>query len=124
MQTRDVDEDPHLLLKEEKYNGYDCWVLESVPVDPGKSQYGKRISWIAKEALMPVKVEYFDKRERMVKRYRAAMLKKIDGIWTATEYEMHDLKREHRTLMKLTEIRYNQGLEDRIFIKTYLQYST
>ena len=64
---------------------------------------GKWVSWIAKEALMPVKVEYFDKRGKKVKQYRAGKLEKIDGIWTAIEYEMHDLKREHRTLMKLTE---------------------
>ena len=123
MQTRGIDEDRHLLLKEETINRYDCWVLESEPMRPDGSQYGKRISWIAKEALMPVKMEYFDKRGRMVKRYRAAMLKKIDGVWTATEYEMHDLERKHRTLMKVTDIQYNVGLEDRLFTKTYLQHA-
>lgn len=123
LQIREVDEDWHQLLNEEKYNDFDCWVLESVPKDPDSTQYGKRISWIGKKSHVPVKVEYFDKRDRMVKRYRAAMLKKIDGIWTATEYEMHDVQREHRTLMKLTDIVYNSGVEDRLFSKTYLQYA-
>ena len=123
MQSRDVDEDRHRLLNEEKCQGYDCWVLESKPIDPKSSQYGKRISWIVKQAYIPIRMDYFDNRDRKVKQYRAAILKKIDGIWTAIEYEMHDLRREHRTLMKLTEMRYNRGLDDRIFTKTYLQYA-
>ena len=122
MQNRKVDEDHHRLINQEKCMGYDCWVIESRPVDPENSQYARRISWVVKGADIPVKTEFYDKRGRKIKQYRAARLKKIDGIWTATEYEMHDLKRRHRTLMKLAEIRYNSGLEDRIFTKTYLQY--
>ena len=123
MQTREVDEDRHRLVTEEKSMGYDCWVIESVPVDPENSQYGKRISWIVKEVNIPVQTDYYDKKGRKIKEYRAAVLKKIDGVWTAIEYEMHDLKRKHRTLMKINEIKYNRGLEDRIFTKTYLQYA-
>ncbi len=123
MQTREVDEDRHRLLREEKYMDYDCWVVESVPVAPDGSQYGKRVGWIAKEAEMPIRTDYYDKKGRKVKIYRAAVLKRIDGIWTASEYEMSDLERKHRTLVKLTGIEYNSGLEDRIFTKTYLQYA-
>lgn len=123
MQTREVDEDKHQLINEEKYNGYDCWVLQSEPLKKGNSQYRKRVSWIVKKFNVPIKTEYYDRRGRLFKRYRAAILKKIDGIWTAMEYEMHDMKRKHRTLMKLVEVRYNRGLADRIFTKTYLQYA-
>ncbi len=123
MQLREVPEDSHRLLREEKWSGFDCWVIESEPVDSGSTQYGKRVSWIVKDALVPIKTEYFDKRGTgIVKIYKAARLERIDGIWTPMEYEMHDLKQDHRTLMKITEIRYNQGVEDRMFTETYLQY--
>ena len=122
MQTREVNEDHHRLTGQENYMNYDCWVIESEPVNPDSSQYGKRISWIVKEINIPIKTEYFDKRGKKIKVYRAAGLEKVDGIWTATEYEMHDLEREYRTLMKINQIRYNRGLEDRMFTKTYMEY--
>jgi outer membrane lipoprotein-sorting protein len=57
MSTRDVEEDEHQLLKEEKLKDYECYVVESVPKDLEEAQYAKRISWVTKEHQIPVRVE-------------------------------------------------------------------
>ena len=123
LERRKVDEDIHRIYGDETYNNYECWLLESIPKDSHNSQYGKRLSWIVKDIFVPIKTEYYDKKGRLIKRFLANSLKKIDAIWTVMESEMHDLERKHRTLMKISEIHYNRRIEDRIFTKGYMLHS-
>ena len=121
MQTRRPAKDSHEILRSEKINKTECWVLESVPKDPDNSQYGKRVSWIVKDIFVPIKTEYYDKRGNLIKVFRALGLRKIQDIWTITKSEMHDLEREHRTLMRTVGIKYNSGIPDRVFTRRYLE---
>jgi hypothetical protein len=121
LEKRKVDKDTHTILRSERYEKYECWVLESLPLADSNSQYGKLVAWIAKDILIPVKVEYYDKQQRLAKRLVVQRLEKIDGIWTAMETEMHDLSKDHRTRMRTLEIRYNKGVSDRVFTEAYLQ---
>jgi hypothetical protein len=121
LEKRKVNKDTQSILRSERYEQYECWVLESIPKTDSDSQYGKFVSWIAKDSLIPVKAEYYDKQNRLAKRFMVKRLEKIDGIWTALETEMYDLTKNHRTRMKTLEIRYNQGVADRVFTEAYLQ---
>ncbi len=115
MQRRRPEKDNHRLLKEEKYNGWDCWVVENIPLAGGTSQYSKRISWIDKESAVIVKVDLFDRKQNPCKKFSVIKLEKIDGIWTATQTLMEDLKEKHKTAMSITGAAYNTGLDDEIF---------
>jgi hypothetical protein len=123
LERRKVDADNHRIIRAEKYKGYPCRLLESTPKNLRDSQYGKRLIWVAEDIFVPIKIEYYDKRERPTKIYNAQKLEKIDGIWTVIESEMHDLKRKHRTLMKIEKILYNRGIPDRVFTKGYMLHS-
>ena len=120
MQKRKVEKDHHKLLRSESVKKYDCWVLESTPKDSKDSQYGKRISWIVKDRFIAVKTEFY-KKNKLVKVFTAHKIKKIDGIDTVMESEMHDLKRKHRTFMKTDAIQYNKGIPDKVFTRRYLE---
>ena len=114
MQRRKPGNDQHTILGEEQYSGFDCYVLESIP--KGKnSQYGKRVSWIDKESRLAVKIDFYDKKMRHTKEFRIKKLVQVQGIWTAVETVMADLKARHRTEMRITEIAYDKGMEDDIF---------
>ena len=67
METREVSEDTHKLLKEEKYGKYDCYVVESVPVEKDDSQYSKRVTWVTKDSYVPVKAELYSKKTNINK---------------------------------------------------------
>jgi outer membrane lipoprotein-sorting protein len=121
MQKRKVEKDNYNILGTERIGDYECWVLESVPKDPEDSQYGKCVNWIVKDAYLPVKTEYYDREGRLEKVYTARGLTRIDGIWTVTQSEMRDLKREHRTLMRISGIKYNSNIPDSVFTRRYLQ---
>jgi outer membrane lipoprotein-sorting protein len=123
LQSREVAQDTHTILREEKIDTYDCWVLESIPKRLDDSQYGKRIIWVIKEIYLPIKIEFYDKRNRLFKIFTGKNIQKIDGIWTILDAEMNDLKKEHRTLMKTDEIQYNRNVPDEVFTKGYMKHT-
>ena len=122
LQRRKVDQDTHRILKTETYDDRLCWVLESIPVENANSQYSRRVSWVAQDLYIPLKVEFYDKRGRLVKQLLNRNLKKIDGFWTVMDAEMQDLNKKTRTLMRISEIKYNRGIPDRVFTKEYMMH--
>jgi len=122
LQRRKVDQDTHRILKTETYDDRLCWVLESIPVENANSQYSRRVSWVAQDLYIPLKVEFYDKRRRLVKQLLNRNLKKIDGFWTVMDAEMQDLNKKTRTLMRISEIKYNRGIPDRVFTKEYMMH--
>ncbi len=120
MQRRKPDIDRHRIIGEEKLLGRDCWILESIPKNPKDSQYKKLKSWIAKDIFLPLKTEYYGKKDQLIKEFHAIRVEQVDGIWTVVESEMRDVKKNHRTLLKTDDIRFNHGVEDRVFTEAYL----
>lgn len=122
MQERNVDKDTHKILREEKLGTYDCWVIESVPIDPKTSQYKRWMSWIPKGIYLPLRVEYYTRILRQpTKVLTTRRLEKISGIWTAKEVEMKNFERNTMTVLRTIEIKYNKGLPDRMFTRAYLK---
>lgn len=79
-----------------------------------KSRYSKIIVFLDKTHLYPVKMEYFDKNKVYFKNatYR---YKKQGKYWYAEEVLMTNLKKEHSTGIILTEIKFDQGIDDEVF---------
>jgi outer membrane lipoprotein-sorting protein len=123
MKRRKVEEDNHQVLGSEQYNGHDCWILESVPKDGDDSQYGKRVSWVEKNSFVILKAHMYDKKGGIKKELNTGELKQIDGIWTIMESELHDRERDHRTLIKVEDVRYNTGVPDRVFTEQYMLHA-
>jgi len=122
MERRKPDLDDHQVVGEEKLSGRECWVLESTPKDAKESQYGKRKLWVAKDILLPVKIDYFDKKNQLIKEFTVVDIREVDGIWTIIESEMQDLKKSHKTLLKTENVTFNQGVEDSLFTEAYMMH--
>jgi hypothetical protein len=114
MGDRSVDEDAHKLLRKEEVDGNKCWVVESVPKDKDY-MYSKVIKWIRQDALMSVKVEFYDKQANLLKILTVFDIRKQDGFWTAFKMEMQNIREKHKTILEITEMHYNQGLKDNFF---------
>lgn len=111
---RSVDEDNHELLREEKIDGNTCWVVESTPKNKD-DMYSKVIKWIRQDALMPVKVEFYDKQDNLLKILTVSDVRKQDGFWTGFRMEMENIQEKHKTILEITKMHYNQGLKDNFF---------
>ncbi len=117
---RHWNEDDHSLIGESELDGRPVFVVESVPKE-GYKGFARKVSYIAKDSYMPLKEEYFDKKDNMVRVFTAGKVEEIDGILTVTERSMEDLKKGSRTKVEFTKISYNIGVEEDVFTERYLK---
>jgi outer membrane lipoprotein-sorting protein len=91
----------------------DVYILELIPISP-KSTYSKLIVKIHKTNYYPVTMEYYDRGNRKIKD-AIYKFKKIEKYWNAEEIEMTDLKKNHKTKMIMSDVKYDIGLTDEEF---------
>jgi len=87
----------------------DNFVMELIP--KGNSDYSKLIITINKGNYYPVAMEYYDRGGNKVK-VATYNFQKIGNYWNTSEVEMTDLKKNHRTIMKMSNVKYDTGLTD------------
>jgi hypothetical protein len=121
LERRHPDKDEHKLVKEEKSGSWDCYVVESVPVDKKSSQYSKVVSWVDKASFVPVKVDFYDAKDKNTKRLIVNKLEPIAGIWTATEVVMENIKDNTKTRLKTVETIYNKDVDDKTFTVRFIE---
>jgi hypothetical protein len=123
IEDRAVDDDVHTLKGSEKQHGVDCFVIESVPRPELKkdTNYSKRVQYIRKDIYLPCRVEYYDKRGKLLKIGTHGGYKQIDGIWTITKSMIETPRRKTRTLYQRDEVAYNQELDDGLFLQSNLK---
>ncbi len=109
------------LLGEEIYAHTPCYVLKVWPKKKKISAYKYWIQWITKDGFLPIKVDYYDRRGHLCKRFEALKWEKIQGYWTVLKSKMSDLKRKHHTLLIVEDICYNVGLKPRMFTRRHLK---
>ncbi len=98
----------------------ECCILESVPKDKDTG-YARTVALVDTTCFLPLRVEYFDSRERLTKRLTLLRKEEISGIWTMMEMEMEDLKSDHRTRISVTDVRYNGRVDDGMFTRRELE---
>ena len=114
LEERDVDQFLYAMLPDDVIDGASCWRIVSVPREAKSSQYTKSVIWIRKDTFAVVQLELYVSDE-VVRRLRYSDFKHIQGIWTARELVMADLRRGSLTRLALDEIEYNVPFEDDSF---------
>jgi outer membrane lipoprotein-sorting protein len=111
---RHPDMDDHKLLREETLEGKACYVVESTPKD-GDYMYSKTVTWVMKDNFLGLKREFFDDRNALLKVLSIQKFDKVDGFWTILETKMHNVQKDHTTVIKFTEVQKNKGIPDSKF---------
>ncbi len=115
---RDVDEDEHELVE---FNGTGHYLIKSIPKDAGRVDFKYYLSWIRERDLIPVKVEFYDDENLLMRLIEVQEIRRIQGYATVTRSLIKDLKVGGETMMSFTNVRYNSGLKDGIFSEEQLR---
>ncbi|NIN01030.1 MAG: outer membrane lipoprotein-sorting protein, partial [candidate division Zixibacteria bacterium] len=67
------------------------------------------------------KIEYYNQEETPTKVLTVDQVEKIGAYWIGKRWEMQSLKKNHTTLLDLTDIKFDQGLEDSFFSERNLK---
>jgi hypothetical protein len=117
---RNLEDDTHAIVKEEKIGPRDCIVVKSVP-KAAEMEYSYKLSWIDKADFLPVKEEYFDKKGELGRVFSAEEFKDVKGHPTITKRSMSNLQSGHRTEVSFQQADYDLGIEDSLFTERYLK---
>jgi outer membrane lipoprotein-sorting protein len=110
MATEPYSERFYPILKE---TTEDAYILELTP-RADKSSYSKIVVEQNKEHFYPVRMEYYDNGGNLYKE-STYEYEKTGQYWNAREVVMTDLKKQHSSKIRLTNVVFDQGLSDDIF---------
>lgn len=91
----------------------DAYVLQLKPIS-GKSNYSKVITRVNKTNGYPLSMEFYDQKGKKIK-LATYKYEKIGKYWNASEVIMKDLGSNHSTNIRLSDIKFDQGLSDDLF---------
>jgi outer membrane lipoprotein-sorting protein len=94
--------------------GKEEYVLSLIP-KAEKSNYSKIIARISKTDGYPVMMDYYDQKGKKFKEasYR---YEKIGEYWNTSEVIMKDLEKNHSTRILISDVKFDQGLKDDLFL--------
>jgi outer membrane lipoprotein-sorting protein len=111
--------DNHTWLRDEDSAGKSCYVIESVPKE--EDTFAKKISWIGKENMVPLREEYYDAKGGLLRVFTAEKVEEIDGYPTVTVRRMTNEQKKGHTVVAFTDIDYDLGIDEKIFTERYLK---
>lgn len=114
LEERDVNQYDYTTMGDDTVDGAGCWKIQSTPRKTKSSQYSRSVVWIRKDNYAFARIENFIK-DQLIRRLDYADIRNVQGIWTARQLEMTDLRRGSRTRLTLEKLQYNVALKDEDF---------
>ena len=93
--------------------GANDYVLQLTPIS-GKSEYTKIILRMDKQNGYPISMLFYNEQNRLFKEATYTS-EKIGKYWNAKEVLMKNIEKDHSTIIKLSDIKFDQGLSDDLF---------
>ena len=114
---RGVDEDEHELVETTDQH----FLLKNTPKDPAGVEFSFYNVWIDRATFLPLKAEYYDKEGRKYRAVEALEVRTIQGHPTVIKSRAQDFAGRGETVTEFLDIRYDIGLDDKIFTERYLR---
>ena len=117
----------HKLLKQESLAGTPVYVVESLPKTPeiaADSGYSKRVSWIAKDSLVSIKVEFHDMAGALLKTLENSNVTLVDARqnkFQPMQVQVKNHQTGHSTFLKFEQFVANQAVSEAYFAAGYLE---
>lgn len=114
-----LEENDYTLLREEDLSGSPCYVIETRPADEKlakESGYSKKILWVRKDILLTMKIEFYNKRDKLVKTQTQLEVEKVQGeAYRAKKVVMDHHQNEHKTMIMVAKRELEPKLSEAIF---------
>ncbi len=94
-------------LGSEKFDGTDCWKLESIGIPEQDPSYPKMEVYMRKVDFYPIKIDYFDENDFVEKTLLMNDIKEIEGVPTAMKMTMKNHLEGTETTMQTLSITYS-----------------
>jgi len=122
-----VDHYRHTLVRSEKVDGFDCYVVESVPANDtvrANSGYSKKVTWVRSDNFVETRVEYFDLAGRLWKTQKVSRHELVEpqkARWFPLQREMTNHQNGHRTVISMGKVTPGVAVPDETFTTRYIE---
>jgi len=121
LSSQEVEKYTYKWLRDEQLDGKDTFVIERYP-EYKHSGYKRMIVWVDKEIYMPLKVEYYDRKNSLLKTLTFKDYKKyLDKYWRPDNQNMINHQNKKSTELIWSNYKFKTGLTDRDFDKNSLK---
>jgi len=115
----------HKLIKEEKIDSNDCYVIESLPKNDtvkNNTGYSKRMSWIDKNNFIALKTEFWDEQGTQLKQINTAKIKNFSGkLYQPMFNQAINHQSGHKTIIEYKDFKINQKVDEKYFTTRALE---
>jgi hypothetical protein len=118
--SAEVEKFSYKLLAEPALEGRACWQIERIPVDKN-SGYGRQVMWMDKEYLNPLRIEYYDRKNELLKTAAFSGYRKHGQLWRFGKIEMNNVQTKKRSLLTWNERQLGAKLEPAAFDSAALE---
>jgi len=120
--SQEVEKYTYKWIKDEAYEGQECFVTERYPVDKKNSGYTRQVIWMDKAEYRVLKADYYDRKNAHLKTLTAKGYQKFaDKFWRADEMLMINHQNGKSTQLLWSDYKFGTGLKDRDFNKNSLK---
>ncbi|KVT55533.1 outer membrane lipoprotein-sorting protein [Burkholderia ubonensis] len=121
-QSSAVDDYTHRILRTETVGGATAYVVESRPKPDAAVVWGKILYWIRQADDIPLKQEYYNERNELVRVLTFSDVGPMGGHVIPTKWEMRPADdRGHATVIVMKTAKYDQPIDTEIFTQRNLQ---
>lgn len=119
--SQEVEKYTYNLLREEPCGELTCYVSERFPVDKS-SGYTRQVSWVDKEELRVWKVDYYDRKNALLKSLTIKdYTQHLGQFWRAGEMFMQNHLTGKSTLLKWSDYAFQTDLDESDFTQVSLK---
>lgn len=113
--SQEIEEYTYKYLEDADLDGVAVHKVEAIPAYK-YSGYTRLINWIDQERLIPVKVEYFDRKNSALKTLTFSEYQQfLDNYWRAGRMEMQNHQTGKSTVLEFSDYAFQTGLKDKDF---------
>ena len=103
-----------------QYEGMECYKGARIPKDKN-SGYTKQVSWVDTKDFLIRKIEYYDRKQELLKTATFHDYKKSDGVWRVGKIVMKNHQNDKETILEWKEDKIKAGLSAKNFNKRELK---
>lgn len=119
--SQEVEKYTYKYLRDETFDGQDCFVVERVPTDK-YSGYTKQVAWIDKAEYRALKIEFYDRKKSLLKTLENKDYKLyLEKFWRPALSVMHNHQTGKATRLEYKGYEFKVGLNDKEFTKNSLK---
>ncbi|MFC1572134.1 outer membrane lipoprotein-sorting protein [Candidatus Eisenbacteria bacterium] len=95
--------------------------IKSVPKESKTADFSYKLTWIDDESSLPLREEYYDKKDRQTRVFEVLTIEEVEGFPTATLRRMSNVKKGSKTELSFSELTYEPQLEANDFNERLLR---